>query len=595
MNLDDSQRKVVDITSDSRQVVIAGPGAGKTEVVAALVDHLVNERSLDADVAVVVLSFSNAAVVAVEARLRESGTDPITVQTIDSLASEALRDLAEVEIEGLGFDQRIELATNLIADEGWERLERIEHLIIDEVQDVVGVRADFLSQVIGSLPAESGFTALGDPAQGIYDFQIVPESSGGPARSTTSSQEFIGELVESNRATERVLVGQYRARSRDALAAASLRQAVLTSEGSSAVERFVAQTPRVGEITEVVGVAARWPGRTAFLTENNGQALLVAGEIARAGASVELRRGADQRVLAAWIALLLSDVPTRSISRAGFDDLVLGLGLGLDTHRTWLGLRKLSGGRGAEIDVAKLAARLTFRNTVPPDFQDKPDATFVVSTVHRAKGLEFDNVVLIDFPSKPWIAPGEPADECRRRFVALTRAKSLILRSTGPDDRSLRRVFQGGPSRWFDSGRAGWQTFGVELGVEDFDRTRPGGTDLAAAQVHLRQGVQIGDPIEFRLDSIRSSLEVPIYEVLHHGMAIARTSVGFGESLARQIGTRELKRAPWPGLSGARLESVGTVPGEPQAGPVGRHGLWLAPFAAGMLKVNWKGNDYVEA
>jgi len=593
VNLDDSQREVVEVAPHDRQVVIAGPGAGKTEVVAALVERLVDEEGVDADEGVVVLSFSNAAVFAVEARLRESETAPVAVQTMDSLANEALRDLAENEIEGLGFDRRIELATRLIAEEGWERLERVEHLIIDEVQDVVGVRADFLIQLIRTLPEDSGFTALGDPAQGIYDFQIRPDKEGRRPKSTTTSQQLISDLVDTNGAVERVLRGQYRARSRDAIAASGLRQPLLTLDGTTAIERFVADVPRAGTIADVAAVSDRWPGQTAFLTENNGQALLVAGELAASGASVEVRRSASQRVLAPWVARLFADAP-RTISRRAFDELVAEIGLELDPHRTWLTIRSLLGGRGTEIDSIRLATRLKSRHALPPALLDRPEARFVVSTIHRAKGLEFDNVVMVSFPSKPWIPPAEPGYENRRRFVALTRARSLIVRADGPDDRSV--VSRGLPPRWFVRGRTEWQTFGVELSVGDFDRTRPGGADQAAVQSYLRNHeVEMGDPLEFRLDPMPSTLEVPIYEVLHQNLVIARTSVEFGESLARRVGTREKRRTPWPALSGARLESVGTIAGDPQPGPVGRHGLWLAPFAVGMLKVNWNGGNDVEA
>ncbi|MFB8145352.1 UvrD-helicase domain-containing protein [Microbacterium sp. NPDC056003] len=595
MNLDDSQREVVEISPGDRQVVIAGPGAGKTEVVAALVERLVQVEGVDADDGVLVLSFSNAAVFAVERRLRQSGASLVAVQTMDSLAGEVLHDLAEFETKGLGFDGRVELAARLIANEGWDRLERIKHLIVDEVQDVVGVRADFLGRVIEALPEDSGFTALGDPAQGIYDFQILPDSNGRQPRSATSSQQLVRNLIDSHGAAARVLRGQYRARSRDAIAAARLRDQVLLPEGPSAIEDFLVHVARAGQVGDVLAAARRWPGQTVFLTENNGQALLVAGEIAATGASVELRRSADQRVLAGWIARLLADAPKRTVARPDFEEMISRLGPGIDAHRTWLGLRRLMGGRGTEIDVLRLASKLKSQRAVPPDFMDNPGADFVVSTVHRAKGLEFENVVLVDFPSKPWVERGEPADESRRRFVAITRAKNLIVRSDGPDDRSLSLVSCGPASRWIVRGRSSWQTFGIELGVNDLDLSRPGGTDQAAVQAHLDRAIGIGDQLEFRLDSMRSTLDIPSYNVLHQDLVIARTSVEFGESLARRVRTRHKSRSPWPALAGARVESVGTVAGAPQSGTVGRHGLWLAPFAVGMLKVSWKGTDDVKA
>ncbi len=142
-SLDDSQLSAVEISAASRQIVIAVPGSGKTEVVSALVEQLV-EDGMDPSDGILVISFSNAAIHAVDARLLARSTRPVGVQTMDSLASEILRDLAVDDNDRLDFDGRIALATQLLEKDGWDRLNDLEHLVVDEVQDVVGVRADFL-------------------------------------------------------------------------------------------------------------------------------------------------------------------------------------------------------------------------------------------------------------------------------------------------------------------------------------------------------------------------------------------------------------------------------------------------------------------
>lgn len=585
--LDGSQVAVVEIDSDMRQIVSAGPGAGKTEVVAALVEHLLEDNGADpADVAVI--AFSNAAVFAVDARLRASGIDPITVQTLDSLAVEAIHDLSGQETAGMAFDARISEADRLIAEQGWERLETVEHLIVDELQDVVGVRADFLLTIIRSLPVDAGFTALGDQAQSIYDFQLRPDKSDRKPKSTTTSRDLISELLALDGVIELELDGQYRARSRDAKSAAGLRRHV--ADGNDLViDQYLAGVTRSGDISQVVPLAARWPGKTAFLTENNGQALLVADAIAACGTTVELRQSSQQRVIASWVAELLADSRTRSVSRPEFDNLVARRSPERDSATLWRALRTVHGGRGTEIDIARIASRLRTPRPLQPVFMDAPGAEYIVSTVHRAKGLEFDNVVLVDFTDKPWAEP-DPSDVRGSRFVALTRARNLIVRADGPNDRWLR-LTETGSRRWFVTGPKNWMTFGIELRVDDLDRSRPGGVDLASTQQHLEEA-RTGDPLEFQLDRARSTLSVPIYDVVHDRAIVGSTSVAFGEDLARRVRSRVRARTPWPNLTGGRLESVGTVAGEPQQSTIGRHGLWLAPFAVGMLGLKWeKGSD----
>src|SRR5690606_37361392 len=86
--LDLSQRAAATVAPSERQIVIAGPGSGKTEVVSHLVEHLVEDLGVDAAEGLVVLSFSNAAVFAADARLRARRAGPVDVQTVDSLAGE---------------------------------------------------------------------------------------------------------------------------------------------------------------------------------------------------------------------------------------------------------------------------------------------------------------------------------------------------------------------------------------------------------------------------------------------------------------------------------------------------------------------------
>ncbi|MEV5966801.1 UvrD-helicase domain-containing protein [Kribbella sp. NPDC051952] len=586
--LDDSQLAAVDIVADTRQIVIAGPGSGKTEVVSALVEHLVDDEDIDPVDGLLVISFSNAAVHAADARLRARvGTRPVSVQTMDSLAAELLRELSTEEYEDRDFDRRIALATRLLRDEGWGRIDDVGHLIVDEVQDVVGVRAEFLLAIVEQLPAEAGFSLLGDPAQGIYDFQIRADRNERKPLSTMSSAE-LADAVASLPATEvRHLTGQYRARSRDTRAAAALRPAVLSGGDPRLLDDFHAAVVPAGTVEEVVDLAAHWTGRTAFLTATNGQALLVAG-VLRNRTAVEVRRGARQRVIADWVARLLGDVPTDTVARNEFDKRVGEQRPELDSALLWRALRGVERGRGTEIDLLRLAQRLRGSRPLPPELMDQPATPVVVSTVHRAKGLEFDNVVLVDFPEHAWLKDAtDPGEQLRARFVSLTRARRLLVRANGPDDRFVRLFRTRGlhAERWYLGGYKRWQTFAFEIGVADVE---PFATSAAEAELQLTTQVSAGDPLELRLDRFESTLTVPVYTVSHNGIPVARTSRRFGEDLASRTGAVEHTRRSWPTLSGARVESVATVVVDPRPGSTRRNGFRLAPMVTGLLHLDWK-------
>lgn len=590
--LDDAQRDAAEIEPGERQVVVAGPGSGKTEVVSRLIEHLVEERDVDATDGILVISFSNAAVFAADRRLRAHGVGPVGVQTMDSLAGEIVYDLGDEDGAGLGFDRRIALATRLLAAEGWDRLDDLEHLVVDEVQDVVGVRADFLMELLRRLPDESGFTLLGDPAQGIYDWQLAGDDR---AASRTTSSQLLAWAADMDDVQRKELTGQYRASSRDARQVVELRSSVLASVGTSPLEELFAGLVSVSSVADIVEHARSWSGTTAFLTANNGQALLVAGAVADSGAPVEVRRSAQQRVLASWIARLLADHSTAGITSDELERLASERASDVDPAVLWRALRSVTGGRGREVDIAGLARALQRPRPIVSDLLEPTHARLIASTVHRAKGLEFDNVVYVDFPDKPWLEAGadtDRADELRTLFVALSRARDVLARADGPDDRGLRSLTPRSDCRrrWYLGGRSKWMTLGFELQVDDLDRTAPPG-DGQSTQDYIAESVHAGDPLDLVLDLSRSTLHLPVWELRHRGLTVGRTSEAFGQSFVARVGTLEMKRRGWPGLSGARVESVATVSGDLQPSGTGRHGLWLSPVCAGMLRIDWNGES----
>src|SRR5690606_33063019 len=125
--------------------------------------------------------------------------------------------------------------------------------------------------------------------------------------------------------------------------------------------------------------------------------------------------------------------------------------------------------------------------------------------------------------------------------------------------------------------------------VGALDRGEPPGEDAAAVQCHIAERVRPGDELTLVLDRARSTLTMPVWSLLHEGVVVGRTSEAFGGDLVARIGTLERKRRGWPGLSGARVESVVTVAGDPQPA-TGRHGLWLSPVSAGLLRIDWNGD-----
>lgn len=581
-DLDDEQQAVVGVTRSARQVVIAGPGAGKTQVVSRLVENLVAEEGVDPVRGLIVLSFSNAAVAAVSARLRNRDVPPVQVRTIDSLASGILRQHdGGDDVTAMSFDTRIQKATALLRDEEWEEVEDLEHLVVDEVQDVVGVRADFVLALTRALPEDAGMTLLGDPAQAIYDFQLAPAA--GPALSVTTSAQLLDEVRASGARTV-VLRGQYRARGRDALAASSLRGEGLEVADAMDVEDFWNDVVHVGGIEDAWRLVRGRSGTRAFLTATNGQALLVAAELRALGARVQVQRGSRQQVLAPWIARVFQECPGASISRGDFEDTLQLVGPGIDPAPAWRALRSVASARSRDLDRVALASGLRARAYVPAELRESGEVDAVVSTIHRAKGLEFDDVALVEFKSGRGLEADDTA-RSRNHFVALTRARDLLLRLEGPIDRSVWRPVPRPPAspRWIQAGNQAWQTFGFEIRSGDIDPDSLIGSSDEAQELLAGTAV-VGSAARLEPCSHLSTLALPVFRVLVNGIEVGATHPSFGVDLVGRVGTLEKKRRGWPALSGLPIESIATVVDE-------RLGFRLAPVLSGLANIEWSSGD----
>ena len=157
-----------------------GPGAGKSAVACQRIAFLVDDGVQPSRILLV--SFTRTAVAELRDRIESYAVAgdrarDVRISTIDSHAW-SLRVGFEDEplmesVDDGSYDLSISRAVDLFRSESPDLLDfmsRIEHLIIDEAQDVVGIRSDLVVEMLRSLSEECGVTILADPAQAIYGF-----------------------------------------------------------------------------------------------------------------------------------------------------------------------------------------------------------------------------------------------------------------------------------------------------------------------------------------------------------------------------------------------------------------------------------------
>ncbi|WP_017594995.1 UvrD-helicase domain-containing protein [Nocardiopsis potens] len=604
------QRSVVELPADACALVTAGAGAGKTHTLIRRLDLLVEEERLAPD-EILVLTFSRAAVRELRERLGaiDSAARFVRARTFDSWALDLLRQVkAEEDWEKRSFRERIVRAREAIEEGAAEDLygHDLRHVVIDEVQDLVGERRELVEVLLDEF--DCGFTVVGDSAQYIYGFTVPDERerAGEADRFSTWLRNTFGDDLVEPRLTE-----NFRARTpeaRVALPYGARLQAL--SEGRADDGRKLFEELRdtlrmramdLGRLDELAFDAlGSHSGTTAILCRTNGQALTTSGELAKGGVAHRLQRAATDRSVPGTIALLFRDGGGTLMKRNRFEELVSEAGLAPEeVDRLWRLLRR--GGRartgGEALDLAELR-RAIAAGGLPDELTAPPPADLVVSSFHRAKGLEFDRVVVVD-PGEPW-GDGDHAEDARALYVAMTRPREELLWlptekwTSVLKDRAVGRWARYGPK-----GRRGRQRFGLEIDGRDVHTDHPAGArvvegDPLALQEYLEREVRPGDevalvrdtPVAFEPDMS------PDYRVMHRGRAIGIVSDRFRRDLLRLVGRPGGRDPRWPvRITDVRVDTVETVVGSEAAGSragLGGHGVWSAPRLIGLGRFEWE-------
>ena len=78
------------------------------------------------------------------------------------------------------YNENIKKLTKMIREDKngdiSDYLETVEHLIVDEAQDIVGIRGELVLEIIGKLSDNCGVTVFSDEAQAIYGFSLDEDS-----------------------------------------------------------------------------------------------------------------------------------------------------------------------------------------------------------------------------------------------------------------------------------------------------------------------------------------------------------------------------------------------------------------------------------
>ena len=444
ITLDPHQRAVVNAPRTTRQFVEAGPGMGKTEVACARIAKLVDDDSMRAS-AIWLMSFTRTAVRELRDRIRRHANMPTSGLKIATIDSQAWRLRAGFEgsrdLFG-GYEAAIERALASIeanAEEVHDTLSSLEHVIIDEAQDIVGVRAALIDRLLSLLPPDCGVTVFHDPAQAIYDYDAGDGSQQRLVdllRASNVSYETneLKQIYRTDNPALRALYGSFRT---DILADPPTDPATFGLKADAV--RSAANTVLTGNFDP-----RRYSAQSEELVlfRRRIQAAQAAGLLSGVGIPYRLRMSGLPQQLRPWLALCLRDACTDLVDEREFRALHERA---VDLHPASMNLGAGSAAEDERWDALYRTARRSKSKTISLTilrqklFYSSLDRFIsfeyglrgpILGTVHASKGRESDDVVLnID---KSWGADAEDdadrfGEEGRVLFVGASRAKRSLV------------------------------------------------------------------------------------------------------------------------------------------------------------------------
>lgn len=430
----------MDIISDRESrciVVAAGPGSGKTRVLVhklaslLLLEDVKHEQLL-------MLTFSRAAATEFKQRLMTligNAAHFVEIKTFHSYCFDLLGRIGNLE----DSDDVVQRAAEMIQN-GEVEPNRISKtvLVIDEAQDM-GADEYTLVQALMNQNEEMRVIAVGDDDQNIYEFR------GSNSKYLYELSQLYGsrfiEMTENYRSCSSVVnYANFFSRKIQNRLKKTPIVSMKTEDGKVSVSRFSSEymyEPLVRDL-----VARPHIGPVGILTQTNEEAVILLAMLRSRGVNAKLIQSADGFNFSAlaevryFIRMLNKSVSTPIIPDKAWHT---AKGKTFSKYASSSSLVYLE----RCVDLFEKTARtmyytdfmeFVYESSIE-DFSDVDDADVTVSTIHKSKGREYDEVYMLvggDYSLNN--------EQCRRYYVGLTRAKKNLYIYTNTAG------FDGGPS-----------------------------------------------------------------------------------------------------------------------------------------------------
>ena len=466
------QNDIYEATSDKSFLVNAGPGTGKTYTLIRKIKYLLDPKNNIKEENILVLSHTNAAVDEIKNRLKNISEDTdikvhrINIRTICSFVKYAHSKIDEfinrdkVDKDKIYYSYRptengfVEANKKLIKRLQFksynfktllEQLE-IKYLIVDEVQDAVDTVGIIILKLIEAcIDADIPFALFGDECQAIFDFdkKDVCKSD------KKTSQEFYNELkyiLNKKNNTYKVSLDK-NMRQQEGLedfkeSLNVYRGAILDKDIEKCNECLNKIKDKTPDNLSIENGDIPNNATHCILTHSNNRALYIASKLRKEGIPtyVRIKENEIQFEYHEWIGKIFGNNSYSKINFETFNKIVEDQNINLPTNYKgyeeashtktfyeYINTEILDQEPNYKITKETLLEKIYTEWKCDNIFKNSDKYNVEVSTIHKAKGREFD---FVHVESDCCKFKNEKNDDVlntyKNMYVALTRPKSYI-------------------------------------------------------------------------------------------------------------------------------------------------------------------------
>ena len=417
------QKKIID--DDSQYIsVIAGPGSGKTRVLVHKLASLLLLEDVKSE-QLLMLTFSRAAATEFKTRLYNLIGAPamyVDIKTFHSYCFDILGMLGDEK----EFDKVVSSAVEHI-NNGEVEYSKITKtvLVIDEAQDMSLDEYNLLLALINK-NEDMRVITVGDDDQNIYEFR--GSSSKFLADYTEKYNAKKYEMLENYRSVKKIIdfTNNFANKIENRIKENNVRF-VRLDNGFLKVTSYVSENMELPVVEEYIK-NKNFGGTTAFLTETNEEALKILGTLLQRGINARLIQSNDGFNLYNLVEIrtFISTIENKSdspiVSEIDWNNIKQYINEKYKNSTTISLINRIF---AVYESISKTYYKTDFIEFIKEsnleDFIDFGKEKVIVSTIHKAKGKEFDNVYIL-------LNNLKMNDDAYKRklYVGFTRAKTNL-------------------------------------------------------------------------------------------------------------------------------------------------------------------------